>query len=77
MTDYSEHGAIPAEDAATEHPPTVDEVLERQREEFPEQARTSTMQPGMTDEERATLAAGGERVPQPGDDPAIEGPNSD
>ena len=31
MTDYSEHGAIPVDDAAVPNPPTVDEVLERQR----------------------------------------------
>jgi hypothetical protein len=41
MTDYSEQGAIPVEDAATDDPPTVDEVLERQREEYPEQAATA------------------------------------
>ena len=29
--DYSEGGAIPVEDAAVAHPPTVDELLERQR----------------------------------------------
>lgn len=45
MTDYSEQGAVPVEDAAVEDPPTVDEVLERQREEYPEQAATSTQQP--------------------------------
>lgn len=32
MTDYSAEGAIPVEDAAIERPPTVDEVLEEQRE---------------------------------------------
>lgn len=31
MTDYTSDGAVPAEDAAVEHPPTVDEVLEEQR----------------------------------------------
>jgi hypothetical protein len=46
MTDYTERGAAPVEDAAVDHPPTVDEVMERQREEFPEQAATSSMQPG-------------------------------
>ena len=45
MTDYSEQGAVPVEDAAVPDPPTVDEVLERQREEYPEQARSSTQQP--------------------------------
>jgi hypothetical protein len=77
MSDYNEQGAAPVEDAAVEHPPTVDEVLERQRIEYPEQARTSTMQPDMTDEERATLAAGGDALTPPGADGAdIEGPNS-
>ncbi len=45
MTDYGEEGAVPVEDAATDDPPTVDEVLERQRAEYPEQAATSTQQP--------------------------------
>jgi hypothetical protein len=31
MTDWSEQGAVPVEDAAVEHPPTVDEVFEEQR----------------------------------------------
>ncbi len=43
MSDYSEHGTIPVEDAAVDDPPTVDEVDERQRRDFPEQARTSTL----------------------------------
>jgi hypothetical protein len=41
MTDYSSDGAIPVEDAAVEDPPTVDEVAERQRREYPEQAATA------------------------------------
>lgn len=45
MTDYSEEGAVPADDAVVDDPPTVEEVLERQRDEFPDQAATSTMQP--------------------------------
>ena len=45
VTDYTEHGAAPVEDAAVADPPTVDEVLEDQRKRFPEQARTSTQQP--------------------------------
>jgi|GEM_PF-3756864 len=32
MTDYTGEGAAPVEDAAVADPPTVDEVLERQRE---------------------------------------------
>lgn len=53
MSDYTEHGAVPVEDAAVEHPPTVDEVLEQQREEFPEQVATSTMQPDSVRDEYA------------------------
>ena len=45
MSDYTEHGAVPVEDAAVDDPPTVDEVLARQRAEYPEQAATSTEQP--------------------------------
>ena len=45
MTDYSEHGTIPVEDAAVPDPPTVDEVQQEQQDKFPEQARTSTQQP--------------------------------
>lgn len=43
MTDDSEHGAIPVDDPVATDPPTVDEVMQRQREEFPEQAATSTL----------------------------------
>jgi hypothetical protein len=45
MSDYSESGAIPVEDAAVEHPPTIDDVIQQQRREYPEQAATSTRQP--------------------------------
>lgn len=82
MTDYSEHGAEPVDDAASDDPPTVDEVLERQRVEYPEQAATSTMQRGRSDEERGALDAGGDAVPGNGDaEPNgeglnVEGPNS-
>lgn len=77
MSDYSEHGAIPVEDAATDDPPTVDEVLERQRREHPEQAATSTMAQPLTPEERAAVAAGGDPVePESGAGVDIEGPNS-
>jgi hypothetical protein len=78
MSDYSEHGALPVEDAATDDPPTVDEVLGRQRAEHPEQAATSTQQPPdiraepAPDEEEAAVDAGGEPV---GPD-EVEGPNS-
>ena len=32
MTDYTEQGAVPVDDAAVDDPPTVDEVLERARQ---------------------------------------------
>lgn len=44
MSDYSEHGAIPVEDAAVDDPPTEAEVIEAQKEHFPEQAATATYQ---------------------------------
>ena len=43
MTDYGEQGATPVDDAAVDDPPTVDEVMEAQRREHPEQAATSTL----------------------------------
>jgi hypothetical protein len=76
MTDYSEHGAVPVEDAAVPDPPTVDEVRDRQAEEFPEQARTAMHHPPATAEELAVLEAGGEPVDDP-DELLIEGPNSE
>jgi hypothetical protein len=42
MSDYSETGAAPVEDAATDDPPTEQEVREAQEREYPEQAETST-----------------------------------
>ena len=33
MTDYSEQGAVPVEDAAVPDPPTVDELLEEREAE--------------------------------------------
>jgi hypothetical protein len=79
MSDYSEQGAVPVEDAATDDPPTVDEVLARQRAEHPEQAATSTQQPPdvgaphdpADDEAAAAVEAGGRPV---GPD-EVEGPN--
>ena len=75
MTDYSESGATPVEDAAVAHPPTVDEVLKRQAERFPEQARTGMNHRPATAEEIAAIEAGGDPVDDP-DDLLIEGPNS-
>ena len=77
MSGYSERGAARVEDAGVEDPPAVDEILERQRIEHPDQARTSTMQPATTDEEAATAIAGGEIVDQEPDGGLdTEGPNS-
>lgn len=45
MSDYSEQGAVPIEDAAIDDPPTEAEVRERQQREFPEQAETATWRP--------------------------------
>lgn len=50
MSDYSEQGAVPVEDAAVDDPPTVDEVDERQRREFPDQAETSTLHGGQLED---------------------------
>jgi hypothetical protein len=75
MTDYSEHGAVPVEDAAVHDPPTVDEILERQAERYPEQARTAMHHPVPAAEELAAMDAGGEPVGDP-DELLIEGPNS-
>jgi hypothetical protein len=77
MTDYSEQGAVPVEDARVADPPTVDDVLERQRAEYPEQARTSSMAGPASEEEAATEEAGGEVVDrEPDGSRDIEGPNS-
>jgi hypothetical protein len=40
MTDYSEQGAVPVEDAVVDDPPTEDEVRDAQDREYPEQAAT-------------------------------------
>ena len=37
MSDDTADGAVPVEDAAVPDPPTVDQLLERQRAEHPEQ----------------------------------------
>ncbi len=66
MTDYTEGGAVPVDDAAVDDPPTVDEVLELQRRDFPEQAATSTLQPGAVlrgrPEEAGDVSAGSTAV---------------
>ncbi|MCD9623294.1 hypothetical protein [Rhabdothermincola salaria] len=42
MSDYSEQGAVPVEDAAADDPPTEEEVREAQERDHPDQAATST-----------------------------------
>jgi hypothetical protein len=84
MTDYSEHGAIPVEDAVVDDPPTVDEVIQRQRKEYPDQAATavhgdpraatSAATDAATDEVDALLDAGGTPVDGTGEQD-VEGPN--
>ena len=78
MSDYSERGAGPVEDAAVEDTPTLEDVLGRQRIAHPDQARTSKMQPVTTTQaEAATVVAGGELVDEEADGSfEIEGPNS-
>lgn len=75
MTDYSEHGAEPVDDAAVPDPPTVDEVMQQQAEEFPDQARTAMRHRPATAEELAAVEAGGEPLDDP-NELLIEGPNS-
>jgi hypothetical protein len=41
MSDYSEHGATPVDDAATDDPPTEEEVRAAQEREYPEQAASA------------------------------------
>jgi hypothetical protein len=45
MSDYGETGPVPVEDAASDDPPTEEEVREAQEREFPEQARTAMHNP--------------------------------
>ena len=35
MSDYTEHGSVPVEDAAVDDPPTVEAVAAKQRRDFP------------------------------------------
>ena len=41
MSDYSEHGTVPVEDAAVADPPTDEEVRAAQERDHPEQAATA------------------------------------
>jgi len=46
MTDYSEQGAQPVDDAAVDDPPTEEEVRAAQAREYPDQAATADGRPG-------------------------------
>lgn len=46
MTDYSEEGATPVDDAAVDDPPTEEEVREAQKRKYPDQAETADGHPG-------------------------------
>ena len=50
MTDYSEEGATPVDDAAVDDPPTEEEVRDAQKRKYPEQAATADGRPGEPDE---------------------------
>jgi len=68
MSDYSEHGAIPVEDAAVSDPPTEEEVRHAQERRHPEQAASATYRP-----ENAEAAAEQTRLdrdPEPGQLPS-------
>jgi hypothetical protein len=71
VTDYSEQGAVPVEDAAVADPPTGDEVLERQRVEHPEKALPP--QRG----EPADAPSEPPAVVSPGDSDAPDAPDAD
>ena len=55
MTDWTEHGAQPVEDAAVDDPPTVDEVLEeqRRRDDLPDPSRDPAHQQVVDDDARS------------------------
>jgi hypothetical protein len=62
MTDDSGEGAVPVDDATVSAPPTVDEVLKGQAENFPEQARTARHHQPATADELAAVEGGGDPV---------------
>lgn len=45
MSDYSEHGAVPVEDAVVDDPPTEGEVRRAQERNHPDQAASATYRP--------------------------------
>ena len=46
MTDYTETGAVPVDDAAVDDPPTEEEVRATQKRLYPDQAATADGRPG-------------------------------
>ena len=46
MTDYTEHGTVPVDDAAVDDPPTEADVRAAQAENYPDQAATADGRPG-------------------------------
>lgn len=68
MSDYSEHGAIPIEDAVVDDPPTESEVRRAQERRHPEQAATAAYRPENAEE--AADAARLDRDPDTGQLPS-------
>ncbi len=68
MSDWSEQGAIPVEDAAVPNPPTVDEVMEeqRRRDDLPDPSDDPHHQQVVDDEEAASadLAVANDAPPE-------------
>jgi hypothetical protein len=71
MSDYSEHGAIPVEDAAVDDPPTEEEVRRAQERKHPDQAATATYRP--ENAEQAADEVRLERDPDAGELPSDTG----
>lgn len=71
MSDYSEHGAIPIEDAAVDDPPTEEEVRHAQEREYPDQAATATYRPENADAAADEVRL--DREPDPGQLPSDPG----
>jgi hypothetical protein len=70
MTDYTERGAVPVDDAATPVPPTIDEVLARRRAQRSEDSRTDAED--ATDEDTSDEDPSGQRA---GGGTAPDGPD--
>lgn len=57
MSDYSEEGALPVEDAAVADPPTEEEVRAEQELRYPEQAKTALHGVPDVDHDRSSTTA--------------------